>query len=196
MPYMLCSWRNYTYFARGSVATHRRPHLHLVRTFLEYRRVKGTHARETTDYVTDTPLPDNRIVPDGVFVLENRETDRRGLFFVEMDRGTERITVASSRDNRATIRGKFIQYDRYLTSGRFAQTYASFGEFRFFTLLFVTLTADRVDNIRDAVSDLPQTLHPYYRLTTFDVACNDFVGNVWKSRDPGDKIMYALVQQP
>jgi len=115
-----------------------RPQLTLQKILLEYRRVRGSAERETTDYVAEPRIPDNRIVPDGVFVLENRESGRRGLFFLEVDMGSERITSPVSRDPRATIRGKFEQYDKYLTSGRFVETYAAYGEFRFFSLLFVT----------------------------------------------------------
>jgi hypothetical protein len=74
--------------------------------------------------------------------------------------------------------------------------YAAAGEFGFFTLLFVTLAAERVENIRIAAADMKQDLHPYYRLTTLDAAENDFVGSVWKSRDVRDSLTYALVQQP
>src|SRR3712207_1390977 len=57
-----------------------RPHLNLVRTFIEYRRVKrgGRIARETTDFVANEEAPENRIIPDAAFVLENVETGRRG----------------------------------------------------------------------------------------------------------------------
>jgi hypothetical protein len=51
---------------------------------------------------------------------------------------TERIVTRISHDRRLTLRSKIEQYDRYLTSGRFAKTYAAYGEFRHFTLLFVT----------------------------------------------------------
>src|SRR4051812_17883749 len=98
-------------FIALEVALHTQPHLALVRTFLEYRRVKGTHLRETTDYMTHQALPEQRIVPDGAFVLGNPETGLRALFFLEMDMETERLTVSGSRDLRATIRGKFEQYD-------------------------------------------------------------------------------------
>jgi hypothetical protein len=115
-----------------------RPQLTLQKILLEYRRARGSAERETTDYVAEPRIPDTRIVPDGVFVLANRESGRRGLFFLEVDMGSERITSPVSRDPRATIRGKFEQYDKYLTSGRFVETYAAYGEFRFFSLLFVT----------------------------------------------------------
>ena len=180
-------------FIALEVQVQNRPHIQIIRTFLEYRRVPKTYVRETTDYVTDAQTPENRIVPDGVFVLENRETGRRGLFFVEMDMGTERITAPSSQDKRATIVGKFEQYDRYLQSGRFVSTYSELGEFTSFLLLFVTMSADRVDNIRQAASSLPPQLHPYYRLGVFSKISEDVLGPVWLSRDPSDTLTYALV---
>jgi hypothetical protein len=46
---------------------------------------------KTTDYIAEPHTSANRIVPDSVFILESREKDRSGLFFVEMDMGTERV---------------------------------------------------------------------------------------------------------
>src|SRR6185369_14533303 len=118
---------------------------------------------------------------------------QRGLFFVEMDMGTERITAPKSLDPRATIRGKFEQYDRYLTSGRFVKDYRGYGDLGFFVVLFVTTIPERIDNIRAAVSDLPQNLHAYYHLTTLGEAERDFLGPIWKSRDQKDTVLHALV---
>jgi hypothetical protein len=173
-----------------------RPQLTLQKILLEYRRLPGSAERETTDYVAEPRTSENRIVPDGAFILENREKGRVGLFFVEMDMGTERITAPHSRDPRATIRGKFEQYDKYLTSGRFVQTYSAFGEFSFFVVLFVTIIPEFIDNIRAAVSDLPQNLHTYYNLTTLAAAEKDFLGPIWKIRDVRDTLLHALVSDP
>jgi hypothetical protein len=142
------------------IAVRSRPHLNLVRTFVEYRRIKksGRIARETTDFVAAEETPENRIIPDAAFVLENVETGRRGLFFLEMDMATERIVTQISHDRRITLRYKIEQYDRYLTGGRFAQSYAAYGEFGHFTLLFVTYGEERIDNIRRAMADLPAEL--------------------------------------
>jgi Replication-relaxation len=73
-----------------------RPHLSIVNTFLDYRRVKRGEriVQETTDYVDTKESPENKIIPDAAFILENRETNRRALFFLEMDMATERITTA------------------------------------------------------------------------------------------------------
>src|SRR5947209_6258176 len=110
-----------------------------------------------------------------------------------MDMGTERIVAKGSADRRATVHGKFEQYDRYLTSGRFARTYAACGDFRLATILFVTLGEERIENIRQAASNLPPRFHQYYRLATFERAMNDFFGPIWKSRDVFDTLLYRLV---
>jgi hypothetical protein len=180
----------------AEIAVRRRPNLSMVRTFIEYRRVKrGTQImRETTDFVGKEEVPENRIVPDAAFILENIESGRRGLFFVEMDMATERIVTAITRDRRITIHHKLTQYDRYLQSGRFAQTYASYGEFRFFTLLFVTFGEGRVDHIRRELHDLPEALAAYYRFTTFELACTDFLGANWKTRSLSDNDFHSLVR--
>ena len=174
-------------------AVARRPHLMLWTTLLEYKREKKRGIRETADYVSDSEVPENRVIPDGVFILKNMQSGRRGLFFVEVDRGSERITAPKSSDPSATITGKFVQYDRYLQSGHFATTYQTFGEFRSFLMLFVTTAVDRVRNIREACKDLPAPLHPYYRLATFGEVQADFLGPVWLSRDASDTKRYALV---
>ena len=173
-----------------------RPHLNLVKTFLEYRRVKrgGRIARETTDFVAAEETPENRIIPDAAFVLENVETGRRGLFFLEMDMATERIVTQISHDRRITLRYKIEQYDRYLTGGRFARTYAAYGEFGYFTLLFVTYGEERIENIRRAMADLPAELHAYYRFSTFEAAQANFLDAIWKGRAVSDNGLYPLAR--
>lgn len=180
--------------AEGAVRA--RPHLSMVKTFIEYRRMKrGVHiVRETTDYVAKEEVTDNRIVPDAAFILENIETKNRALFFVEMDMATERIVSFITRDSRITLYHKISQYDRYLTGQRYRHTYASYGEFRYFTLLFVTLNAQRVENVRREMNNLPADLAPYYRFTTYEQALGDFLGKIWRSRLPSDPEIYPLVR--
>jgi hypothetical protein len=151
-------------------------------------------ARETTDFVSSEALSENKLVPDAAFVLENVDTGQRGIFFLEMDMATEQIIALNRQNKRVTIRYKIEQYDRYLTSGRFAQTYSQYGEFRYFTLLFVTIGEARVNNIRHALANMPSNLHDYYRFTTFDGAMGDFLGAIWKSRAFSDTMQYPLVR--
>ena len=170
------------------------PHVQLVKTFIEYRRHKGTYSRETTDFVAEPELPEHRIIPDGAFVLENTETERRGLFFLEMDMGTERIATKSSKNTQATVLAKLAQYDRYLTSGKFAKTYATYGEFRSFILLFVSVGEERIAHIRQAASVLSARLHGYYRFTTFEEANANFLRGVWRNRSSTDTLIYPIIQ--
>jgi hypothetical protein len=173
-----------------------RPHLVMVNVFVEYRMVKrgGVMGRETTDFVDTEQVSENKLVPDAVFILENVVLQKRRLFFIEMDMGSERIVTNSIRDKRETVRHKFSQYDRYLHSKRYSQTYAAYGEFGFFIMLFVTLSAERLENIRREISDIPAELAAYYRFTTFDEAMGDFLGPVWKSRLISDTTEYSLVR--
>jgi hypothetical protein len=134
-----------------------RPHLAIVKTFLEYRRIKRGEriVQETTDYVDAEESSENKIIPDAAYILENTKTKRRALFFVEMDMGTERITTAFVGNKQTTLHHKFSHYDRYLKSFRYAKTYADYGEFRSFTLLFVTQQEARIENTRRELLDFP-----------------------------------------
>src|SRR3954449_2398827 len=147
-PQMFHRLRTVDLLIAAEIAVRGRAHLSLMQTFLEYRMVKrGSRLqRETTDFVAREETSENRIVPDAAFVLENVETGQRGLFFLEMDMATERIVTQITHDKRITLRYKIEQYDRYLASGRFARTYSPYGEFRYFTLLFVTTGDTRINN--------------------------------------------------
>lgn len=181
----------------AELAVRNRPNLTMIKTFIEYIRVKkGNHiTKETTDFVADEEKAENKIVPDAAFIIENIETKKRALFFVEMDMTTERIVSYITRDSRITLHYKIAQYDRYLKSLRYKQTYADYGDFNFFTLLFVTLSKERIDNIRRELTDLPLELSQYYRLTTYEQAMGDFLGQIWLSRTPSDNQLYPLVRQ-
>jgi hypothetical protein len=147
--------------------------------------------RETTDYVAKEETSDTRIIPDAAFVLENIESGKRALFFLEMDMGTERIVSQITRDKRIYLFYKLIQYDRYLQGMRYRSTYAGYGDFRFFTLLFVTIWQERVENIRREMTRLPPEFSDYYRLTTYSQA----IGPIWKSRLLTDTRTYGLVRE-
>src|SRR5207245_1902750 len=97
------------------------------------------------------------------FILENRDTKKRALFFLEMDMATERIVSYVLRDNRITLHYKLSQYDRYLKSLRYQETYKAYSDFRFFTLLFITFGEQRVENVRREMQDLTSSLSDYYR---------------------------------
>jgi hypothetical protein len=179
------------------VAIRKRGHLALTQTFLEYRRVKRVNqiVHETMDYVDSPESAENKIIPDAAFILENVQTKKRALFFLEMDMATERIITASPFSHQTSLHRKFSQYDRYLKSFRYTKTYQDYGEFRSFIMLFVTIQEARIENIRRELLHLPQNLARYYRLTTFEKAMEDFLGSIWKSRLPSDTAIYPLVRE-
>ena len=179
------------------VAIRKRTHLALIQTFLEYRRVKRGNqiVHETMDYVDSPESAENKIIPDAAFILENVQTKKRALFFLEMDMATERIITASVFSKQSSLHRKFIQYDRYLKSFRYTKTYQEFGQFRLFLMLFVTLQEARIENIRRELQDLPEELGAYYRFATFEAAMRDFLGAIWKSRLLTDLSVYPLVQE-
>ncbi len=92
-----------------------RPKLSMVKTFLEYcrRRVGDNFVRETTDFVAPEETAENKIIPDAAFILENTESRRRALFFLEMDMATEPVLSALVRGRGVSLHEKFVQYDRY-----------------------------------------------------------------------------------
>src|SRR5512132_4119378 len=112
-----------------------------------------------------------------------------------MDMATARIVTHILRDKRVTLHHKISQYDRYLQSLRYRETYAPYGDFRFFIMLFVTLNKERVENIRQSTGDLPAQLAQYYRLITYNQAMGDFLGQIWVSRSPSDTKLYPLVRE-
>jgi Replication-relaxation len=195
-PQMYHRLRTVDLMISTEVAIRNRPHLSMVRTFLEYCRVKRGErvTNETADYVDKEETSENRLVPDAAFILENIETKKRALFFVEMDMATERIVSHVTRDNRVSLHYKISQYDRYLKSLRYRHTYGEYGEFTFFQLLFVTLGDQRIENIRREMGNLPADLAGYYRFTTYEKAMGDFLGAIWNSRLLSDTNVYSLVR--
>jgi Replication-relaxation len=195
-PQMYHRLRTVDLMISAEVAVRRRLHLSMVATFLEYRRVKRAErvVPETADYVAGEESADNRIIPDAAYVLENIETNKRALFFLEADLSTERIVSAITRDHRLSLHYKISQYDRYLQSQRYRHTYAAYGDFDFFILLFVTPSEQRVENIRRGMHTLPPELASYYRFSTYELAMSDFLGAIWKSRLLSDTTVYPLVR--
>ena len=180
----------------AELAVRAKPHLNLVRSFLEYRREKkeGKLSRETSDYVSGEATAETRIIPDGAFIIENVENGRRALFLIEMDMGTERIVSSITHDRRASLHFRFEQYDRYLESLRFAEKYREFGEFDHFTLLFVTVSKERIEHVRESLANLNSGFHNFYRFGLIGEVVEDFLGEVWLSRLSTDATRYRLVR--
>lgn len=179
-------------------AVQKRSHIEVVETFIEYRRaLYGSQWQpETSDYVAPEQIPQNRIVPDAGFVIENVDTGQRRLFLIEIDMGTERITSKLPHGKRFSVHHKMVQYDRYLVGGNFRKRYEPWGEFNFFTLLFITTTKTRRDNMRREMHELSSKLHAYYRFNILETVLANFFNDEWYARSLTDDTRYRLIREP
>lgn len=168
----------------------------LLGTLVEYRREKvaGRWRSETTDYVADGHNPAERIIPDAGFALRHRETDKRALFLIEVDRGTMRLSSAQPDDDIDTYTAKFNLYDRYLASGRVRDRYPRLGSFTGFHVLTITTSDARVENMRAAARLLDPAYHPFHRLSTLDRVRQNLLHDGWLSRDHADPSTYKLIK--
>ena len=85
-------------------------------------------------------------VPDGVFSIANKDQQKRLLFFLEVDMGTE--SIISSNGKSDTISQKVLNYSSYYACGgykRYQKKWES--ELNGFRVLFVTNTAQQKETI-------------------------------------------------
>lgn len=169
-------------------------HLDLVKVATEYRYIKsGKFPRaETTDYISEDHTKENKIVPDGAFILHSRRTDARILFFIEIDMGTENITSRVATSSNFPLLLKFKKYDHYLANKTYSQKYQQFGRFDYFIMLFITTTPKRIANVKKALPRLPEKLNKHYRFNTFSEVANNFLNESWQTRQSDDPRGYKL----
>jgi hypothetical protein len=155
--------------------------LELIRIFLEYNGVNhGSNVlAETTDFFSEDEQGNNKIVPDGAFILQRRRKEKR-LFLVEMDMGTERGSNRVGKNSTSALPERLRKYEAYLQSRKYAQKYQEWGEFKDFTLLWVTHSADRANNGRKKILDLSPQFHNYYFLNSYDAVATSFFNREWK----------------
>lgn len=172
------------------------PHYQLVKTLVEYRRERANNQwrRETTDYVAKPETSENRIVPDAGFVLENTASGQRALFLIEVDCGTEQLTTLQTSAIPQTFGHKINQYDRYVASKRVTDRYKTWGDFSYFTLLVITDSESRVQNMRSALKTDNSSLYRFYRFSTLEAVTENFLHDKWLSRDRADHQPYRLIR--
>ncbi len=126
-----------------------RPELSLSRFVADFElksHIQGRKRREHYRLFDEVQHPTSKrsyvVYPDGLIVLTARKNghEKRALFFLEIDRGTEGLRV---------IRDKFIGYRLYQEQGRFKK----FGKFARFRLLLQTTSAKRAANMAAALHD-------------------------------------------
>lgn len=158
-------------------------------TFLAEYSTAGNGARRrrraTEDVVPDPHDPSRSLVvaPDAAFVLEGRE-GRRALFFLESDRGTEKILSSRYRD----FTDKMIAYIGYLKGGGFKRYGEAFSGFR---VLVVTTSRTRLANLRRACASLGLERLVWFT-TKSQVTPEGVLGRIWQMADPCDDGLYSI----
>ena len=153
----------------------------LISVFTENKKVRkdGRIQTETTDFISEIESSETRIIPDGAFILERIEDQKRFLFFLEYDNGTETIESKLSANYHKTVQYKFSQYVKYYKSGRYKLKYQEQGDFKFFFMLFVTDSQKRVENISDSLGFVSSELRRLFYISHLEQVLADFFFNSW-----------------
>ena len=163
--------------------------------YLGQKTAQGGVRKYIRDVVCDVQDISQKLhhTPDGVFALQKE--GKPALFFVEIDRGTE---VLTNEDKGFLKAIRF--YLSYLVDEEqpFQRYQPDFGcaSFQAFRVLFVTTAEKRVENMRQAVSELrfhrPQAKR-FIWVTAFEQVTPEAVfGDIWRSTDGTDKRRYRI----
>ncbi len=94
------------------------------------------------------------MIPDGVFTITENKSGKSLLFFLEVDRGRERL-FGKAR-NSITIQQKIFNYQLLFHEGHYKRYEEIFNtELNGFRLLFMTNTTARMKSICDLVQETP-----------------------------------------
>ena len=95
------------------------------------------------------------MIPDGVFTVTNKESEKTLLFFLEVDMGTE--SMVNKKRIPGDIRHKIISYQALYRSNQYKRYKFFFdAELNGFRLLFLTASPGR----KKSICDLLQTMSP------------------------------------
>jgi Replication-relaxation len=96
----------------------------------------------------------NIMIPDGVFTIHDKESDKSLLFFLEVDMGTE--TLAKIDRTPGDVRQKIINYQALFQSNHYKRYEKIFNaEFNGFRLLFLTHLPTTMKAICGLIQEMP-----------------------------------------
>ena len=94
------------------------------------------------------------MIPDGVFTIHDRESERSLLFFLEVDMGTE--TLAKTDRTPGDVRQKIINYQTLFDRKHYKRYEEIFNtKFNGFRLLFLTSQLSTMKAICDLIQEMP-----------------------------------------
>lgn len=153
---------------------------------------KGGVVKYVRDMICDINNRQESIshTPDGVFALSKE--GKSALFFLEIDRGTETVSVADKGVLKCL---RF--YANYLIDGGYQRYAKDFNvpEFKGFRSLLITTSDARLANIRQAVGSLqvPEKAKRFSWITTqAKLNASTMFTPIWYSVDPKDGNKYQI----
>jgi len=96
------------------------------------------------------------MIPDGVFIITDKESEKTLLFFLEVDMGTE--TLVNTKQSPNDIRQKIINYQALFRTGRYRRYEKIFKDrLNGFRLLFLSNTPARLRALCRLFREMPPT---------------------------------------
>jgi hypothetical protein len=128
--------------------------------------------------------------PDGVFALE--KDGNAAIFFLEIDRGLETVS-----DTEKGFMKCAIFYLNYFVARKYERYEADFGKpFKSFRALVITPSQNRLQHMREAVSNFPFSPPQAKRFmwgTTEERATKHLLfDSIWQSMDAADTTTYKI----
>jgi len=96
------------------------------------------------------------MIPDGVFIITDKQSGKTLLFFIEVDMGTE--TLVNSKGEPNDVRQKIINYQALFGTGKYKRYEKIFkAKLNGFRLLFLSNTPARLNALCKLVREMPPT---------------------------------------
>jgi len=107
-------------------------------------------------FSSDKTSENYSMIPDGVFIITDKETEKTLLFFLEVDMGTE--TLANTKRTPNDVRQKIINYQALFRTGQYKRYEKIFkAKLNGFRLLFLSNTHARLRALCKLVREMPPT---------------------------------------
>lgn len=154
---------------------------------------KGKIKRLVEQTVT---LPDGKettLIPDAVICLENKATKKKGLFYLEADLGTEKITTG--KRNEYSLLKKMMIYKEYVKSKKYKK-YGSVNYYNYaFSGLRVLSVMDSPSRIRSLRRELfNQGIKKFIWLTeSSEISANTVFNKIWLMVNIEDDNRYSII---
>jgi hypothetical protein len=107
-------------------------------------------------FSNDNTSENHSMIPDGVFIITDKETEKTLLFFLEVDMGTE--TLVNTKLTPNDVRQKIINYQALFSTGQYKRYEKIFkAKLNGFRLLFLSNSPARLRALCKLAREMPPT---------------------------------------